>query len=212
MSLYDARLLRRLIGTRVTTYDDFSDIAPNDSSARRISRSPSTAPTTHTAYTELSAVIEDSWTWVIKQKLSERAVHQTETDVKLGGGTPMTVGMFLCHLEGHPDREALMRIYYQIPIDGTEDADIDTLAQQAVPPEVCGELESFKLLKGCPAVPRFLGHAERTQGEHDLVPGGYIQYIVWEKVPGKPLTGEFFWSLDRQTRDEIRSKFRIAYE
>lgn len=153
-----------------------------------------------------------SWTWVIEEKLSEEAVSMTENDVKMGRGTPMTVGKFLCHLAGHPDRKAFMRIYHQIPIDGTEDADINTLSQQAVPPEICGELESFKLLRGCPAVPQFLGHATETQGNHDLVPGGYIQYVVWEKVLGEPLTQEFFWSLDRSIRDEIRSKFCAAYK
>jgi hypothetical protein len=73
-------------------------------------------------------------------------------------------------------------------------------------------LESFKLLKGCPAVPQFLGHAERTQGEHELLPGGFVRYIVWQKVPGEPLTKEFFWSLNRSARDELRSKLRAAYE
>lgn len=63
----------------------------------------------------------------------------------------MTVG--LCHLEGDPTEEAVMRIYQQIPIYGRQDADIGTPAQPVVPPEIWGELEFYKLLKGCPAVP-----------------------------------------------------------
>ncbi|OQE96409.1 hypothetical protein PENNAL_c0001G01094 [Penicillium nalgiovense] len=122
----------------------------------------------------------------------------------MGRGASITVGKFLCHLEGRPDLKAFMRIYHQIPIAGTEDADPDILAQQAVPPEMYGELESFKPLKDCPAVPLFLGHAERTQRDQELLPGGY--------VPGEPLTKEFFWSLNRSARDELRSKFRAAYE
>ena len=95
-----------------------------------------------------------------------------------------------------------------------EDADHDTLAKHAVPPGVCGELESFKLLQSgrCSAVPCFLGHAESTQGDDDLVPGEYIRYLVWEKVPGEPLTKEVFWGLDDTARKDIRSKFRDAYE
>ncbi|KAJ5231029.1 hypothetical protein N7489_011737 [Penicillium chrysogenum] len=58
-----------------------------------------------------------------------------------------------------------MRIYHQIPIAGTEYADSDILAQRAVSPEVYGELESFMLLKGCPAVPQFLGHAKKKHKE-----------------------------------------------
>jgi len=120
----------------------------------------------------------------------------TDHDVKMGRGSPKTVGKFLCHLAEDPKQIAFMRVYQQIPITGTEDGDHDTLARQAVLPGVCGELESFKLLQsgGCSAVPRFLGHAESSQREHDLVPGGYVRYLVWEKVPGEPLTEEFFWA------------------
>jgi len=162
--------------------------------------------------TTVTTYDDASWTWVITKKLSEKVAPMTETDVKMRRGFSKTVGKFLCHLEGRPDRQAFMRIYYQIPIVGTEDADVEILAQQAVPPPVCGELESFKLLRGCSAVPRFLGHAEKTQGEHDLVPGGYIRYVVWEKVPGESLTEEFFWGLDRSIRDDIREKFRAALQ
>lgn len=107
-----------------------------------------------------------------------------------------------------------MRIYQQIPIIGTENDDLTTLAQQAVPPPVCGELESLRRLKNrnCSAAPRLLGHAEMTQEQGDLLPGGYVQYVVWEQVPGVPLTEELFWSFDRSAWDEIRSKFRAAYE
>ncbi|KAJ5677014.1 uncharacterized protein N7477_002647 [Penicillium maclennaniae] len=62
------------------------------------------------------------------------------------------------------------------------------------------------------SVPRFLGYSEKTQREHDLVPGGYVKYLVWEKVPGEPLTEEFFWSLDPLVREDIRAKFRVAFE
>ncbi|KAJ5936450.1 hypothetical protein N7454_005085 [Penicillium verhagenii] len=141
---------------------------------------------------------EIACSWIITKKLSERAIHLTQDDVDIGGGSPMTVGKFLCCLEEDPTRTAFMRIYYQIPITGTEDADLATLAQQIQPPEVCGELEAFRLLtsQGCRSVPRFYGYCERQQGEHDLVPGGFAKYIVWEKMPGEPLTEEFFWSLD----------------
>lgn len=222
MSVYDARLLPRLTGTTVTTYDDPSpDVSPilprriphpPSTHSASVDRSPSPAPTTHSAYIDPSAATEDTWTWVITKKLSEEVAPMTKSDVEEGSGVPHTVGKFECHLQGQPNRQAFMRIYWQIPIVGTEDDDARTVAQQAVPPPVCGELESFRLLKGCSAVPRFYGHAEKTQGERDLVPGGYIQYVVWEKVPGVSLTKEFFWGLDFSTRHEIREKFRAVFQ
>ncbi|GFF39692.1 hypothetical protein IFM46972_05970 [Aspergillus udagawae] len=206
---FDARWLRGLVGTTVTTYDLVLDGASPEST------SPATPPALAASpMTAMSASSGISRTWVITEKLSERAAPMTKHDVKMGRGSAKTVGKFLCHLAEDPNQIAFMRIYQQIPITGTEDADHDTLARQAVPPGVCVELESFKLLQSgrCSAVPRFFGHAESTQGDNGLVPGGYIRYLVWENVPGEPLTKEFFWALDDNARKDIRLKFRAAYE
>ncbi|OQD68291.1 hypothetical protein PENPOL_c003G08242 [Penicillium polonicum] len=170
---FDARYLRRLVGTKVTTFFDFDPL-----------QQPSAASPSASA----------GRSWIIMEKLAERAVHLTQEDVDMGVGSPMTVGKFLCHLEEDPTQTAFMRIYHQIPITGTEDADLATLAQQIQPPEVCGELESFKLLM--------------SQG----FPGGYVKYLIWEKVPGESLTEEFFWSLSPPVREDIRVKFRLAFE
>ncbi|CAG8903157.1 unnamed protein product [Penicillium egyptiacum] len=219
---FDARLLRGLIGTMVTTYDLVSDGSSPEPTSLAPSTEPSrakTSPDTPSALvaspmTVVSASSGVSRTWVITEKLSERAAPLTDHDVKMGRGSAKTVGKFLCYLAEDPEQIAFMRIYQQIPITGTEDASNDTLARQAVPPGVCGELECFKLLQSgrCSAVPRFLGHAESTQGDDGLLPGGYIRYLVWEKVPGEPLTEEFFWGLDDTARKNIRSKFCAAYE
>lgn len=213
MDHYEPGLLRRLVGTMVTTYDD----APASGSRRATSTEPRPrshrlpSPETASVVTTMS---ENSRVWVIKEKLEERIAYLTAAQVKMGCGSSRTVGKFLCYPLDDPEQIAFMRIYQQIPIAGTEDADLTTLAQQAVQPPVCGELESLRRLKsrGCGAAPRLLGHAEITQGQKDLLPGGYVQYVVWEQVPGVPLTEELFWSLDRSARDEIRSKFRAAYE
>lgn len=210
-TIFDARLLRGLIGTTVTTYDLVSEGVSPESTSLAPSIEPSQATTSPATLSASSGIFR---TWVITEKLVERAAPMTDHDVKMGRGSPKTVGKFLCHLVEDPRQVAFMRLYQQIPITGTEDADNDTLARQAVPPGVCGELECFKLLQsgGCSAVPRFLGHAESIQGEHDLVPGGYVRYLVWEKVPGEPLTEESFWSLDDTVRQDIRSKFRDAFK
>jgi hypothetical protein len=89
MSCSDARFLRRLIGTTVTTYD----AAPHPTFSER---SP---PGQFPRLPSMSATVleENSRTWVITEKLSERAVCMTETDVKMGRGPSITVGKFLCH-------------------------------------------------------------------------------------------------------------------
>lgn len=193
---FDARFLRRLVGTKIiTTFDDF------DPQKQPSAVSGSPPPVTGRS-------------WSITEKLWERAVHLTQEDVDMGVGSPMTVGKFLCHPEEDPTQIAFMRIYYQVPVSGTEDANLATLAQQVQPHEVCGELETFRLLmgQGYNSAPRFLGYCQKVQGEQDLVPGGDAKYIIWEKVPGEPLTEEHFWSLDPRVRQDIRVKVRVAFE
>jgi hypothetical protein len=65
--------------------------------------------------------------------------------------------------------------------------------------------------QGCSAVPPFFGYDEKIQVGHDLVPGGYINYLVWERSLGSP-SERNFWSQGRFERDNIRAKFRVAYK
>lgn len=74
----------------------------------------------------------------------------------------------------------------------------------------------------CPATPRLLAVHTDIQHEPVLrgcyyedeeqpywVPGGYIVYILMEKLPGEDLT--YFWTFPPQEREEIRQAFREAY-
>jgi hypothetical protein len=117
---FDARFLRRLVGTKVSTFYDINH--PEE---------PSTI----------------SYSWIVTEKLYEVAAYLTKEDCEIGVGTPMTVSVFLCHLEKDPTQIAFMRLYHQILVTGTEDADLATLAQHVCGPEVCGELEAFKQLR-----------------------------------------------------------------
>ncbi|PGH11462.1 hypothetical protein AJ79_04837 [Helicocarpus griseus UAMH5409] len=60
--------------------------------------------------------------------------------------------------------------------------------------------------KGCSVTPRLLHKEKFLQGPSWTMPGGYIVFIVMEKVPGVPLTD--FWTYDRPKRDRIREAFR----
>jgi hypothetical protein len=203
---FDARFLRGLEGTKVTTFYDIDH-------AQEPSAISPTASGIPTSVESLSPPPRSCSSWIITQKLSEQAAYLTKENFDNGVGLPLTTGLFLCHLEEEPAQIAFMRIYYQIPVTGTED-DLAKLAQQVIEPKVCSEREAFKQLmaQGCTAAPRYLGYDEKKQGPNDLVPGGFINYLVWEKVPGESLTEDFFWSLDRPTRGDIRAKFRTAFK
>ena len=106
-----------------------------------------------------------------------------------------------------------MRIYAQISMDGTELSKSETRAKQAVPMKPITELVALKRLKkmGCDVVPDLLGFQEETQGPDGFVPGGFITFVVWEKVAGEPLGYDEFWNMNYNMRDSIRRKFRATY-
>lgn len=106
-----------------------------------------------------------------------------------------------------------MRIYAQISMDGTELSKSETRAKQAVPMKPITELVALKRLKkmGCDVVLDLLGFQEETQGPDGFVPGGFITFVVWEKVAGEPLGYDEFWNMNYNMRDSIRRKFRATY-
>jgi hypothetical protein len=127
--------------------------------------------------------------WTVVQKLAEEPYQYTEQDVTLRGrGPPYSAARLLCENPNDPNQKAFMRIYMQIPYEGTEIEPPETRAQQASS-RSHSELDAFKAFTklGSTVTPKLLAYKETTQDEGRLVPGGYITYIVWEKVPGVQL-------------------------
>jgi hypothetical protein len=160
-----------------------------------------------------------SRTWIITEKLEELSFFMTQQDIDDGHKLGFAAAKFLCHPMDDPKKLAFMRIYRQIPICGFEFAPSSIRASQAIPQQSNRELMAFKTLKhlACPVVPQLLGYQDlgyqdATQGDNEIVPGGYEISIVWEKVPGEPLSQDYFWSLNEQQRDSIREEFRRVYQ
>lgn len=152
-------------------------------------------------------------TWVIDKKLSERSSWMTQQEVTDDLGLPFAAAKFLCQCKENPSKKALMRIYLQIPVIGTQYQSAQIRRKQAAKPQPHVELTTLKMLKKfeCDVVPDLLAYQEGKQGEDSIVPGGYITYVIWDKVPGEPLSREEFWELDLESRQAIRDKFREAY-
>ncbi|GLI81344.1 hypothetical protein PoHVEF18_009721 [Penicillium ochrochloron] len=152
--------------------------------------------------------------WIITEKL-EVSLFINRLDIDSGLKPGFAAGKFVCYLKDDDTKgPAFMRIYYQIPTSGTEWSPSKDRAAQAVPPIEPTELTAFQSLmkQACPVVPRFLGYQEGKQPDDGITPGGFASTIVWEKVPGVSLSQEFFWNLDKNQRDDIRSEFRRVYE
>ncbi|KAJ5797130.1 uncharacterized protein N7518_005670 [Penicillium psychrosexuale] len=153
--------------------------------------------------------------WVIMEKLGEEPCPITPKDSAQGMGPAFTVGKYRCYrLENGYEHgyEAIMHIYKQIPLDGTELHSLEDRKKQATTRSHV-ELNALKNFteNRCPFTPKLLGYQINQQGRDDLVPQGYIIYLVFEEGPGSPLQLEQFWNLRRNDRGLIREKFRVAY-
>ncbi|CRL26683.1 unnamed protein product [Penicillium camemberti] len=154
--------------------------------------------------------------WIILEKLSEESNRLTKEDIAAQLGSSDTAGKFLCRPASEEDdnRRAFLRIYQQVPIAGTETKKAAVRARQAVdtPPDH-PELIAFRtfIKRDCDVVPRLLGYQQRHQDHDEGVPGGYITYVLWEKVAGKSLNLTEFWRLPFPDRQAIRDKFRQVY-
>lgn len=154
--------------------------------------------------------------WTILKKLSEESNRLTKEDIATELGPSDTVGKFLCRPANEKDdgRRAFLRIYQQVPIAGTETKKASIRASQAAdtPPDY-PELIAFRTFMklDCDVVPRLLGYQHCQQDHDEGVPGGYITYILWEKVAGESLNLTEFWRLRLADRKTIRNKFRQVY-
>lgn len=180
------QLLPKMIGETITTYCDPPDSAyypPRD--------------------------------WIVIDKLDENSRLITQSELASGMGPAFTAGKYLCWPSaGNENKLAFMRIYKQIPLDGTRLDSVQVREAQASKPRNHVELDALKDFteNKCTATPKLLGYRFDKQDGNDLVPGGYIMYLVWEKVPGDPLDINEFWSLPFSRRQIIRDKFKKAYE
>ncbi|GKZ34461.1 hypothetical protein AbraIFM66950_004736 [Aspergillus brasiliensis] len=152
--------------------------------------------------------------WVICEIASEHCFQIGQDDLRDRHDPSMDCIRLICETAG-PDGpvQGHMRVYKQIPIEGTE----------AEPPTIRGkqaesfcpiELEYLRTLtrKRSTITPRLLDSKEEKQDETGFVPGGFVIWVVWEVVPGLQLGDDLgcapFWGLSRDERDAVREAFK----
>ncbi|KAL2376021.1 hypothetical protein RJZ90_007778, partial [Blastomyces dermatitidis] len=72
-------------------------------------------------------------------------------------------------------------------------------------PEATQEIDGLRDLmeKGCTSTPRFIDYLLKRQSDEDIFPGGFILYIVMEKVPGFNLRNFETFSLDERDQANL---------
>lgn len=150
-------------------------------------------------------------TWVLDEKITEQYQTVTQCEVDDGLGPPFAAIKFACYSAADPNKKGIMRIYIQTPINGTSARGPRARAQQAVTQRTYLELKALKSLadQKCKVVPELLGYNEEQQDDEGCVPGGYINHIVWAR---ESLDYKVFWDRDLEYRNEVRPRFRKAYE
>ncbi|CAG8922842.1 unnamed protein product [Penicillium salamii] len=161
----------------------------------------------------------------VQEKISQHTIRpeeeETETDTQRSVKSTAE-GTFLVQHE-ESNQVAFMRVYIQVPRGGTEFEDPDDRglqASQCTTPEV----KALKTLAEHHAsfVPSLLAVKEDIQDQDGYVPGGYVVYLLFEKVHGTRIIDArlgpsrimeqngFLRQFPLDERDEIRAQFTNA--
>jgi hypothetical protein len=161
--------------------------------------------------------------WTLLTRIEEEAVQNFEED----DSTPFSCALFSCETpsnDSNPSRKALMRIWMQIPFEGSEfepPAIRAVQASQELPWDAKSELRALQRLLaiGSLHTPELLASKHETQPNDGMVPGGFIFFLLFSEMPGvalaekdQPLEESLYWAQSPSTRSLIRQAFRNAWQ
>ena len=106
-------------------------------------------------------------------------------------------------------------LVFRVPNIGTETRHAKERAKQAriIPePATQDEVKALQMLTqaACSSSPTLLAWKHERQSADMWLPGGYIVYILMNKLPGIRI--ESIELLPRQERDELRKSFKDAWQ
>lgn len=106
-----------------------------------------------------------------------------------------------------------MKVYKQVPHAGAE-FESHTVRKAQAGEHPHNDVEAYKLFaqKQARYLPICLGEKLEFQDDFDIIPQGYIRYVVYSKLPGLRLDKALFWSSDQTKREAIRRAFLPAYK
>lgn len=158
--------------------------------------------------------------WSIREKQSQHNYQREDWDLDPGPSTAEAT----FHVQQDYGPLAYMRVYMQVPDPSTEFEPREVRRRQAA---LCPhrEVDALKCFhqKHFTMTPALLGTKEEPQGDDDVVPGGFIVYMVFQHVPGIRLADDqgapvrgcsihtFFREFDREERGKVRDEFDKNY-
>ncbi|CAI7661908.1 unnamed protein product [Penicillium glandicola] len=157
--------------------------------------------------------------WKITGKVLEKECFRSDEEVEDFEVFNQAHAVFMCLNSHDPGQKGVLKVLLQIPKWETWSESAETRAQQAAPlytKDMRHEIEALQLLTkaNCSSAPKSIASQSEKQGETDWVPGGYMDLILMERVPGfhPSSRGDTLRSyMLREERDEIRAAFKEAW-
>lgn len=161
--------------------------------------------------------------WRIHEKVSQHNHQRTEDNLDYRPSS--AEAKFLVEDESNTSGPlAYMRVYMQVPHPLTEFEPREIRRRQA---DLCphSEVDALQFFhkQNATMVPALLGFKEELQDNDGIVPGGFIVYMVFQRVPGVRLADDhvgfnpgfplpkFFQIFNRAERDKVREEFEKGY-
>ncbi|KAI2005939.1 hypothetical protein LOY97_000220 [Ophidiomyces ophidiicola] len=156
----------------------------------------------------------DGIAWKFGKKLSEKATFSTAEITGAGKAWAEGTAVYSCRqiINGRAANEAIVKVRFQVPPEYPTSYNPEVRRKLALSnPTVWTQHEIASLRhfnqKGCKVTPKLLYVKRSLQEWEDLpVPGGYVVFILMQKVPGVPLID--FWKYDFDKREKIRAVFQ----
>ncbi|KAL1998286.1 hypothetical protein VTN02DRAFT_6464 [Thermoascus thermophilus] len=155
-------------------------------------------------------------TWKLERKLQENEYYIPKDTAQIDGLGSEARAVFIgSKLSGDGPQEAIIKIRMQIPWMGTVTKKPLIRAKQATPEMIAQskmEVETLSILTNahCSCTPALFSWVKKQQGNDQWVPGGYILYILMEKLPGVN-PAPIYDHMTRQERDDLRAAFKAAW-
>ncbi|KAE8423411.1 hypothetical protein BDV36DRAFT_290545 [Aspergillus pseudocaelatus] len=155
-------------------------------------------------------------TWTLTGLMNEKTSQVNAEGYYKYGTIGGAYGTFLCRNFMDSTRSAIMKVFKQIPFEGSEYATAQQRGDQAsqkLDYYITSQLGALNTLtkKGCQSTPRVVSMKVEHQKDTDSVPGGYIVYLLLSQLPGLQLSKAIFWDLEYSVREKIRQAFRAAW-
>ncbi|PYI07452.1 hypothetical protein BO78DRAFT_89093 [Aspergillus sclerotiicarbonarius CBS 121057] len=156
-----------------------------------------------------------SSSWRITQKLQEHETLFSADEYISAGYYSESTGIFTCEEIGSSTL-AIMKIRMQVP-NSPDHASSSRLFIQPPETEICGrtllEIKALEAMTtaGCSCIPKYITSKHANQKSDGWVPGGFLDYIVMEKLEGITVSEEYLYDLRLEEQEELRQAFKVSY-